>query len=147
MSGMQVLRFSFTLPPRERMAELGKLMSVAMHFIDVVGMYKLKPEQRLRAEKLRKEVAAMEWRKQDDKRRESAEERRAAKRREELVREQPHLPVVPAVMKVHVRFLMCPAAGSQEKLKRMTPAAREKHEARMSRLDRQRQMKSRVKVM
>lgn len=83
---MQVLRLSFTLPERERMAELGKLMTAAMHFIDAVGSYKLRPEQRLRAEKLRKDVAAMEWRKQDEQRRESAEERRAAKRKEELVR-------------------------------------------------------------
>lgn len=83
---MQVLRLSFALPERERMAELGKLMTAAMHFIDAVGSYKLRPEQRLRAEKLRKDVAAMEWRKQDEQRRESAEERRAAKRKEELVR-------------------------------------------------------------
>lgn len=82
----QVLRFSFALPPRGRMAELSKLMSAAMHFVDAVGTYKLKPEQRQRAEKLRKDVAAVEWRKQDDRRREEAEERRAAKKREELVR-------------------------------------------------------------
>ena len=82
----QVLRFSFALPPRDRMAELGKLMSAAMHFVDAVGTYKLKPEQRARAEKLRKDVAAVEWRKQDDRRREEAEERRTAKKKEELVR-------------------------------------------------------------
>ncbi len=82
----KVLRFSFALPPRDRMAELGKLTSAAMHFVDAVGTYKLKPEQRLRAEKLRKDVAAVEWRKQDDRRREEAEERRAAKKKEEVVR-------------------------------------------------------------
>lgn len=86
VSARQVLRFSFTLPPRERMAELGTVFAAAMHFIDAVGAYKLKPEQRLRAEKARKEAAAVQWRKQDDRRREEAEERRNAKRRDEAVR-------------------------------------------------------------
>ena len=142
----QVLRFSFALPPRDRMAELGKVMSAAMHFVDAVGTYKLKPEQRLRAEKLRKDMAAVEWRKQDDRRREEAEERRAAKKKEELVR-VPISKCLPALQALVCTHLLIHLVLHQEKLKKLTPAAREKAEARRQKIDSKRQMRSRVKVM
>ena len=143
----QVLRFSFALPPRDRMGELGKLMSAAMHFVDSVGTYKLKPEQRLRAEKLRKDVAAVEWRKQDDRRREVAEDRRAAKKREELVRAQFQLPACVFATACVPWRLLKHWVLTQEKLKKLTPAAREKAEARRQKVDMKRQIRSRIKVM
>ena len=147
----QVLRFSFALPPRERMAELSTLFAAAMHFIDAVGAYKLKPEQRLRAERARKEAAAVQWRKQDERRREEAEERRNAKRRDEAVRAGCRSVWREAVGGVAQRLPPPPCLQAclpaQEKLKRLTPAAREKLEARRSKVEAKRHIKSRVKVM
>ena len=40
-------QFSFRLPPAEHMAELLPWMQAAMHMIDLLGSYKLKPEQKV----------------------------------------------------------------------------------------------------
>ncbi|GMH43269.1 hypothetical protein BSKO_11191 [Bryopsis sp. KO-2023] len=75
-----ILRFSFALPPPERMEEdLVKLVSLIPSFIDVIGTYKLSPEAKKRAEKMRAEQAEKLWK-------EGAESRREAlqnKKREE----------------------------------------------------------------
>jgi hypothetical protein len=47
-----VLRFSFKLPPLDQMKHLTKLISSVGVFVDVVGNYKLSPDQRKRAEKV-----------------------------------------------------------------------------------------------
>ena len=47
-----VLRFSFRLPPIERMEELTRLISAVGVFVDIVGNYKLTPDQKKRAEKV-----------------------------------------------------------------------------------------------
>jgi len=47
-----VLRFSFRLPPVEQMQEVSRLVSAVGVFVDVVGNYKLSPDQRKRAEKV-----------------------------------------------------------------------------------------------
>ena len=44
---MQVAQFSFRLPPAEHMAELLPWMQAAMQMIDLLGSYKLKPEQKV----------------------------------------------------------------------------------------------------
>lgn len=48
-----VLRFSFHLPPPDRMEELTRLLSAAIALIDIVGAYKLSPDMKKRAEKVR----------------------------------------------------------------------------------------------
>lgn len=47
-----VLRFSFQLPPKQRMEELARLMTMVGVFIDIVGSYKLTPDMKKRAEKV-----------------------------------------------------------------------------------------------
>ena len=44
----QVAQFSFTLPPAEQMGELLPWMQAAMHMVDQLGSYKLKPDQKVR---------------------------------------------------------------------------------------------------
>ena len=43
----QILQFSFAMPPAGEMAALGRWMAAAMAFIDAVGQYKLRPEQKV----------------------------------------------------------------------------------------------------
>ena len=44
---VQVAQFSFTLPPADLMSELLPWMQAAMHMLDLLGSYKLKPEQKV----------------------------------------------------------------------------------------------------
>ena len=48
-----VLRFCLSLPPEGAMEDLSRWMAAVMTFIDAIGTYKLSPEQRKRAEKVR----------------------------------------------------------------------------------------------
>lgn len=49
----QLLRFSFNLPDtNDAMQDIAKLLAAAVLFIDVVGQYKLSPEQQKRATKV-----------------------------------------------------------------------------------------------
>jgi hypothetical protein len=41
------VQFSFLLPPAEEMESLNRLMTAAMVFIDLLGNYKMKPEQKV----------------------------------------------------------------------------------------------------
>lgn len=50
---MQVAQFSFNLPAAEHMGELLPWMQAAMHMLDLLGSYKLKPEQKVCAPMLR----------------------------------------------------------------------------------------------
>ena len=43
----QVLQFSFALPPAGDMGALERWMTAVMAFIDIMGQYKLRPEQRV----------------------------------------------------------------------------------------------------
>ncbi len=45
---VQIAQFSFVLPPAEQMDKLGRWMTAAMVFIDTLGNYKMKPEQKVR---------------------------------------------------------------------------------------------------
>jgi len=47
MACVQVAQFSFTLPPADLMSELLPWMQAAMHMLDLLGSYKLKPEQKV----------------------------------------------------------------------------------------------------
>lgn len=44
---VQVAQFSFALPPAEQMGELLPWMQAAMHMVDLLGSYKLKPDQKV----------------------------------------------------------------------------------------------------
>jgi hypothetical protein len=46
--GAQILQFSFAMPPAGEMAAIGRWMTAVMAFIDAVGQYKLRPEQKVR---------------------------------------------------------------------------------------------------
>lgn len=107
-----VLRFSFKLPPLDQMKHLTKLISSVGVFVDVVGNYKLSPDQRKRAEKLRHEVEKKESKEKGKEQQEGVEERRMVKRAEE-----------------------------QEKIKRMHPEQREKYEARKAKVEDKRNQK------
>lgn len=48
-----LLRFCFILPPAEAMDELARWLAAVMVLIDVIGTYKLSPEQKKRADKVR----------------------------------------------------------------------------------------------
>ena len=43
----QVAQFSFALPPAEQMGELLPWIQAAMHMLDLLGSYKLKPDQKV----------------------------------------------------------------------------------------------------
>ena len=45
--GAQILQFSFALPPAGDMAALERWMTAVMAFTDIVGQYKLRPEQKV----------------------------------------------------------------------------------------------------
>lgn len=44
---LQIAQFSFLLPPIEEMESLNTLMTAVMVFIDLLGNYKMKPEQKV----------------------------------------------------------------------------------------------------
>ena len=44
---VQVAQFSFALPPPEQMGELLPWMQAALHMLDLLGSYKLKPDQKV----------------------------------------------------------------------------------------------------
>jgi len=111
-----MLRFSFRLPPEGDMQQLTRLLSAVGVFVDIVGNYKLTPDQRKRAEKVRQEVEKKEAKEKGKEASESVEERRMAKRAEEL-----------------------------EKMRRMTPEQREKYEARKAKVEEKRNQKKFVK--
>ena len=46
---MQIAQFSFTLPPVEQMGELLPWMQAAMYMLDMLGSYKMKPDQKVRS--------------------------------------------------------------------------------------------------
>lgn len=43
----QILQFSFAMPPAGEMAAMARWMTAVMAFIDAVGQYKLRPEQKV----------------------------------------------------------------------------------------------------
>lgn len=107
-----VLRFSFRLPPVEQMQEVSRLVSAVGVFVDVVGNYKLSPDQRKRAEKLRQDMEKKVSKEKGREQQEGVEEKRLIKRAEEM-----------------------------EKIKRMTPEQREKYEARKAKVEDKRNQK------
>lgn len=44
---VQIAQFSFALPPADQMEKLSRWMAAAMVFIDLLGNYKMKPEQKV----------------------------------------------------------------------------------------------------
>jgi hypothetical protein len=110
-----VLRFSFNLPPIGKMNELTTLMAAMCQFIDIVGSYQLPPEARKKGEKRRQEIAAEDYKSRADERGDRAAELREKKFMEE-----------------------------QEKMKRMTPAQRERYQEKRKQLMQKRQMKTKM---
>ena len=43
----QIAQFSFALPPPEEMEKLSRWIMAAMVFIDLLGNYKMKPDQKV----------------------------------------------------------------------------------------------------
>ncbi|CAL8468957.1 g8498 [Coccomyxa elongata] len=113
----QIAQFSFALPPPDEMDKLSRWIMAAMVFIDLLGNYKMKPDQKAKAEKARQEAATQEHSKEEEVL--EREEKLRAKKKEE----------------------------EQEKLKRMSPAEREKYKARKEKLDRERRARRMGKGM
>lgn len=114
----QIAQFSFALPPPDEMDKLSSWIMAAMVFIDLLGNYKMKPDQKAKAEKARQEAATHVERSNEEETLEREEKLRAKKKEEE-----------------------------QEKLKRMSPADREKYKARKEKLDRERRARRMGKGM
>lgn len=72
----KVLCFSFALPPYQQMEDLGKLMSMVPLFIDLIGAYKLSPEAKKRADKLRADELERLWKEGADSRREALQQKK-----------------------------------------------------------------------
>ncbi|CAL5221103.1 g3236 [Coccomyxa viridis] len=113
-----VAQFSFALPPAEQMGELLPWMQAAMHMLDLLGSYKLKPDQKAKALKAREKAVVDAAKDDEDEVQRKREERDAAKRKEE-----------------------------KEKMKRMGPAEREKYQAKKDKLERERRARKMGKTM
>lgn len=107
----QVIRLSFVLPPAGEGTILPRLLTLACLLIDLMGSYRLSPEQQKRATDARAKREAAARASEQDEMRKRAEERRMAKLQEE-----------------------------QERLRKLPPEQREKELAKRQKLQQRRRM-------
>ncbi|KAL2634188.1 hypothetical protein R1flu_005667 [Riccia fluitans] len=79
----KILQFKFTIPAEDRMAEMTRLITTVIYFIDAVGRYKLSPQARSKADATREKVARQAF-KESEKERQEAVLRRKEERRKAL---------------------------------------------------------------
>ncbi|KAK9828483.1 hypothetical protein WJX72_000239 [[Myrmecia] bisecta] len=113
-----VLKFALALPPQDRMEDLGRLMNMMMTFIDVVGTFKLSPEQQKRADRVRQEYEESKWKEAEKQRMEAIQEKKAQRKAEE-----------------------------KERVKNMSAEAYQKWEERQQRIQTKRAIKARTKKL
>lgn len=114
----QVVRLSFSLPPEGDTATLNKFLVTVLLLADLLGSYRLSPEQQKRAAEARQKKEAEERAAVADDRQRRADERRQQK-----------------------------AAEEADRLKRMNPAQREKELERKQKLQAKRRMSRMSKKM
>ncbi|KAI7840816.1 hypothetical protein COHA_005462 [Chlorella ohadii] len=107
----QVIRLSFVLPPPGEGTVLPRLLTLACLLVDLMGSYRLSPEQQKRAADARTKLEAAARAGEQDEMRKRAEERRAAKLQEE-----------------------------QERLRKLPPDQREKELAKRQKVQQRRRM-------
>eukprot|EP00873_Tetraselmis_striata_P023663 jgi/Tetstr1/443927/TSEL_031879.t1 len=119
-SHKKLIRMVFKVPPRKKMAALGKALAAMPSVIDAVGAYKMSAETKRRAE---------------DRRRKAAEEAFNTKQKRE---ERQELALKKKAEKLE---------AEKERLKKMTPEARAKAEEKQEKLLQRRNLRSRMKMV